>query len=105
MNFKLELFAIPDSARRATPQFGGYLLVTYRSTSVHSPSAPVGKVFETVPVTILVEPCWLGGIPESLLGAIGSVLLLVAGLIVGGVPQKFSKGLRRLGGTDEKKRE
>ncbi|GAA5983900.1 hypothetical protein JCM5350_001784 [Sporobolomyces pararoseus] len=94
MDFKLDLYAIPILKSRSTLQFGGYLLITYRSTSVHS--STTSEMIREVPVTVVIEPCWVGGIPESLLGTLGLVIILAGGLVVFRIPQKITEMLRGL---------
>lgn len=94
MDFKLDLYAIPILKSRSTLQFGGYLLITYRSTSVHS--STTSEMIREVPVTVVIEPCWVGGIPESLLATLGIVIILAGGLVVLRIPQKITEMLRGL---------
>ncbi|GAA5956845.1 hypothetical protein JCM3765_006617 [Sporobolomyces pararoseus] len=93
-DLKINLYSVPAFKTRSTHLFGGYLLITYRSTSIHSSSVP--ETFDEIPVTLVIEPCWIGGIPESLLGTLILVVTLVGVLTVAGVPQKVTKALRKL---------
>jgi len=100
MDFKLDSFAIPHSSSRATPQFGGYLLLTASPSSVHSPSS---SQFKSVPVTLLIEPIWLGFVPESMFKVIGLLLAIVGVMLVGKVPQKIVGGIGKVASDMEEK--
>lgn len=99
IDLELELFAIPMRCERKTIRFGGYLLVKYRINADHH-NAPSPLV--PVPVTLIVEPCWLGGIPESLLGALVLIAACIGVLVVGRVPQRVTNAIR---GTRQNGRE
>ena len=100
MDFQLDLFAIPGSSTRATSRYGGYLLLTASPTSVHSPSS---SRFKSVPITILIEPVWLGFVPESMFRVIALLVAVVGVLLVGRVPQRIVGGIGRVARDMEEK--
>lgn len=100
MDFKLDLFAIPRSSSRTTPQFGGYLLLTASPSSVHSTSS---SQFKSVPVTLLIEPVWLEFVPESMFKVIGLLLTIVGVMLVGRVPQRIVGGIGKVASDMEEK--
>ncbi|GAA6014048.1 hypothetical protein JCM11491_003500 [Sporobolomyces phaffii] len=102
VELEMELYGIPVTSERATASFGGYLAITCRSSSVH---APASTPFDSVPVTIVVEPIWLGAIPESLVAGLAFVIVLVTLLIVGKVPQRTSRWIASLARTERDKSE
>jgi len=100
MDFRLDLFAIPDSSTRSTSQYGGYLLLTASPTSFHSSSS---SRFKSVPITILTEPVWLGFVPESMFKVIALLVAVVGVLLVGRVPQRIVGGIGRVARDMEEK--
>ncbi|GAA5879803.1 hypothetical protein JCM16303_004185 [Sporobolomyces ruberrimus] len=101
-DFKLELFGIPALTHRSTSSFGGYLLITAQPTLVHSPTV---NPFAEIPVTIIVEPAWLGGIPESLIPVIAFAIVLVSVIVNTGLSQKVITLLTQSGTTGRVKKD
>ncbi|GAA5926936.1 uncharacterized protein JCM15063_000411 [Sporobolomyces koalae] len=103
-DFNLKVFEIPSDKYRSTWQPGGFLLVSSSSTAT-SPDSSSSLTTGSVPVTVVIEPVWIGVIPESTIGALLTVLGVVFVLVVGRVPQRVVEQVRTVGkasGRDDK---
>ncbi|GAA6059007.1 hypothetical protein JCM10212_001717 [Sporobolomyces blumeae] len=99
LDVDLTPYSIPETSTRSTPSPGGYVVASIVSTAVYG-STPVdedddGSIPSSVRVVVVVEPVWLGGIPESMVGTIVAILVGVAAVVGAGTPQRIVEWLRR----------
>ncbi|ORY51205.1 hypothetical protein BCR35DRAFT_310697 [Leucosporidium creatinivorum] len=91
-DFDLQVYTSPDSSQVPPPL---YLAISASPSFVAFPSAEISSPF--VPFTLLLEPAHLGGVPESTLPLIGSLLSLLLLLWLTKLPSRVADAFEGLG--------